>query len=408
MTWPSSDVNTTNADAGTDIPATFRTDVLDLLTKFNLLRNHVSSFGQTLLNRATAAVMRGDLGAAASGANGDITNMTALTTINSGPLAGMRNRIINGNFQVAQSGTVWSIATGSALSYLMDRWYGAATGANLSTTRITSGGGYRMQVAYSSGTNTGFVVGQRIESLASFPLVGSNAVFQAKLASNLLTSIIWTAYYATTTNSFGTPAGYTRTQIATGTFTINSTEATYSASLGTIPAGASAGIEIVFSSAVGLTTGKTFTLGDVQLESGSVATAFEFRHISQEITLCRRYLRPVFLGNSVVSLGNFPGIIGYVNTTTTALFPLPPDVYADMLRGGAFNAGDYLGGLYTGNSPTVNGVAITSFTVYFDTAMGLRYFMATVASGLTVGQAALLLIPNIGGGIGSLAMWCEI
>ncbi len=76
MTWPSSDVNTTNADAGTDSPATFRTDVLDLLTKFNLLRNHVSTLGQTLLNRATAALMRADIGAAASGANADITSLT--------------------------------------------------------------------------------------------------------------------------------------------------------------------------------------------------------------------------------------------------------------------------------------------------------------------------------------------
>lgn len=54
MTWPASDVNTTNADASTDSPATFRTDVLDLLTKFNLLRNHVSSFMQGLLASTTA------------------------------------------------------------------------------------------------------------------------------------------------------------------------------------------------------------------------------------------------------------------------------------------------------------------------------------------------------------------
>lgn len=75
MTWPTTDVVTTNADAGTDSPATFRSDVLDLLTKFNLMRNHVSSLGQTLLNRATAALMRSDLGA---GAVGD-TLITAVT-----------------------------------------------------------------------------------------------------------------------------------------------------------------------------------------------------------------------------------------------------------------------------------------------------------------------------------------
>lgn len=77
MTWPTENVNTTNADAGTDSPATFRTDMLDLLTKFNLLRSHVSTLGQTLLSRTTAVLMRGDIGAAASGANTDITSLSS-------------------------------------------------------------------------------------------------------------------------------------------------------------------------------------------------------------------------------------------------------------------------------------------------------------------------------------------
>jgi hypothetical protein len=63
MVWPTSDVNTGNADAGTDNPATFRTDVLDLLTKFNQLRAHVSTLGQTILGRNTPAQVRADLGA---------------------------------------------------------------------------------------------------------------------------------------------------------------------------------------------------------------------------------------------------------------------------------------------------------------------------------------------------------
>jgi hypothetical protein len=79
MTFPASDVVRTNADAGTDSPATFRTDALDLIDKFNLLRNHFSALAQTLINRSTAALMRTDLGAAASGANADITSLTTLT-----------------------------------------------------------------------------------------------------------------------------------------------------------------------------------------------------------------------------------------------------------------------------------------------------------------------------------------
>lgn len=62
MTWPASDVVTTNQDAPTDSPAAFRSDVLDLTGKFNQLRNHVTSLAQTLVSRATAALMRADLG----------------------------------------------------------------------------------------------------------------------------------------------------------------------------------------------------------------------------------------------------------------------------------------------------------------------------------------------------------
>jgi hypothetical protein len=50
MTWPASDVGTTNSDAGTDSPATARSDLLDLMQKFNQLRNHVTSLMQTVLN----------------------------------------------------------------------------------------------------------------------------------------------------------------------------------------------------------------------------------------------------------------------------------------------------------------------------------------------------------------------
>jgi|GEM_PF-2657685 len=89
MTWPAADVGTTNADAGTDSPATARTDLLDLMTKFNQVRNHVSAFIQTLLDDAAASNARTTLGAAASGANTDITSVASTTTIN-GTVIGYR------------------------------------------------------------------------------------------------------------------------------------------------------------------------------------------------------------------------------------------------------------------------------------------------------------------------------
>lgn len=62
MTWPASDVVTTNLDAGTDSPATARAQLLDLVQKFNQLRTHVSAAAQALLDDADAAAMRETLG----------------------------------------------------------------------------------------------------------------------------------------------------------------------------------------------------------------------------------------------------------------------------------------------------------------------------------------------------------
>lgn len=62
MTWPASDVVTTNLDAGTDSPATARAQLLDLVQKFNQLRAHVSAAAQALLDDADAAAMRTTLG----------------------------------------------------------------------------------------------------------------------------------------------------------------------------------------------------------------------------------------------------------------------------------------------------------------------------------------------------------
>lgn len=75
MTYPTAAVTTTNLDAGTDSPATARSDLLDAVQKLNQMIAHTSSFAATLLDDTTAAAARTTLSAAASGANVDITSL---------------------------------------------------------------------------------------------------------------------------------------------------------------------------------------------------------------------------------------------------------------------------------------------------------------------------------------------
>ena len=57
------------------------------------------------------------------------------------------------------------------------------------------------------------------------------------------------------------------------------------------------------------TLGATWSISNIQLEKGSTATPFEFRHYGQELALCQRYYWQD---------PNGVGGTGFINTTTTA------------------------------------------------------------------------------------------
>ena len=173
----------------------------------------------------------------------------------------------------------------------MDRFYGYCTGANVTGQRVAGTlSPYIYQfTGAASVTKIGFA--QRIEAQNSWNLAGNNAILSVDLANSLLTTVTWTAYYANTADTFGTLASPTRTQIATGTFTVSSTIARYSAVMA-IPAAATTGIEIELS--VGAQTSGTWKIGRMQLEKGGVATQFEVRPIGHELQLCQRYFEATY------------------------------------------------------------------------------------------------------------------
>ena len=220
-------------------------------------------------------------------AKGQVTS-TGTAAITSG-LTGFRNRIINGDMRIDQrnAGASQTFTAAAALAYSVDRFYGYCTGANVTGQRVAGTSPnefvYRFTGA-ASVTAIGF--GTRLEATNTTDLAGSTATLSVQLANSLLTSVTWTAYYASTKDQFGTLASPTRTQIATGTFTVTSTLTTYNTQI-SIPSAATTGIEIVFT--VGAQTSGTWTIDNVQLEAGSTATEFERRPIGTELALCQRY-----------------------------------------------------------------------------------------------------------------------
>ena len=218
------------------------------------------------------------------------TGITLAGQFDSASTFGFRNRIINGAMQIAQRATSATITAGSTIAAgysTVDRFYVYCTGANVTAAQVAGSGAIKNNLEITGGASvTAIGVGQRIEQLNSYDMAGSTATLSVNLSNSLLTTVTWTAYYATTADTFGTLASPTRTQIATGTFTVTSTLTNYSTQI-SIPAAATTGIEVVFT--VGAQTSGTWVIGNVQLEESSIATSFDYRPIGTELALCQRY-----------------------------------------------------------------------------------------------------------------------
>ena len=208
------------------------------------------------------------------------------------------NPVINGDFAVDQefAGASVTVTSGAALKYVIDGWYAWCTGANVTFQTTTVAGRKRARfTGAASNTLVGFAT--RMEALDTADFASKFATISALLSSSSITTVNWGLYYANSTDAFGTVASPTRTTIDTGSFTITSTETAYSdITAAALASGATTGLELVFT--IGALLGsQTFTIGDVQIEKGSVASPV-FANISYADNLgrCQRYLYVVTAG----------------------------------------------------------------------------------------------------------------
>ncbi|WP_342617240.1 hypothetical protein [Rhodoferax sp. GW822-FHT02A01] len=217
---------------------------------------------------------------------------TAITSINGGPLAG--SRLKNGNKLVAQRGTSATVTAGTAVPtastgyYTTDMFYAYCTGANVTLAQVAGSDATHKRDQFTGAASvTAIGHGYRLDAAESAHMAGQTCTYSVELANSLLTSVTWTAYYASTADAFGTIGTPTKTQIATGTFTVNSTVTKYSIQIA-LPAGATTGVEIVLT--VGAQISGTWTIGREDFRPGSVSpTYFEVPDSAQELIRCQRY-----------------------------------------------------------------------------------------------------------------------
>ena len=299
---------------------------------------------------------------------------------------GFRNRVINGDLRVDQrnAGASQTFTAAAVLAYSVDRFYGYCTGANVTGQRVAGTAPNEFAYRFTGAASvTGIGFGTRLEATNTRDLAGSTATLSVELANSVLTTVTWTMFYANSADAFGTLASPTRTQIATGTFTVNSTLTRYSTQV-SIPSAATTGLEIVFT--VGAQTSGTWTIDNVQLEAGASATDFERRPYGTELALCQRYYQARNSGGAYDC-----GCTGQAYSTSAVYGPISllmemrsaPTITLAQVGNGAGQISFMNSSL--SHPSTIGSIGVISISVNGFEIQGTGY-----TSGFTAGNASLL------------------
>ena len=310
------------------------------------------------------------------------TGITLATQFDSASTFAFKNRFINGAMQVAQrgtSGTSGAAVPTTAPTYpSVDRWYAYATGATVTVAQVAGTGAIKNNLQVSGAASvTAVGVGQRIEQLNCYDLAGSTCTLSVNMSNSLLTTVTWTASYATSANTWSA-----KTQIATGTFTVTSSLANYSAQI-VVPAAATTGIEILFT--VGAQTSGTWVIGNAQFEqSSTVATSFDYRPYGTELALCQRYYyRTTASGTNYSIFGT-----GWNESTTAGnhsiRFPVTMRIRPTALE--QSGTASHYGVLYAGTF--IVATSVPAFIAYTNSDMAA--VLTTTSAVLTAGQGSAL------------------
>ena len=251
----------------------------------------VTTKGDILVGTAADTLARQGVGANGSVLMADSaqTNGIAWSTAQTSN----RNAVINGNFDVWQRGTSFSISAGTPI-YTADRWtnYFNGTGTIAQETTVKPATSLASLKITATATSSDNAIFQLIEEENMARYRGKTVVLSLKLAGTATISPSVTLAYSTTADD-----------------TLTNTNIVISASSTTTPAiNASTFVTWVLTYAVP-TTAKTLRIGiltnavvntnvfyvsEVQLEAGAVATPFEFENYGTTLAKCQRYYCRVY------------------------------------------------------------------------------------------------------------------
>jgi len=243
-------------------------------------------------------------------------------SINGGPLAGMRNAIINGNFDIWQRGTSF---TGNEFG--ADRWFHRRIGTTHTTSRQAFTLGQtdvpneptyfcRTVVTSVAGASNIAALEQQIESVRTLANQQVTVSFWAKADATKNIAVEMLQNFGTTGSPSASVTGIGTTKVSVGTSwqKITVTANLPSISGKTLGSDNNDRLALVIwfdagsdfnarTDSLGQQSG-TFDIAQVQVEAGPVATPFERRPIGTELALCQRYYEK---SAGAVGFGTMPG-----------------------------------------------------------------------------------------------------
>jgi hypothetical protein len=349
------------------------------------------------------------------------TTAQLVSEINGGPIAGTRNRIINGDMRIDQRNAGAAITPlASVEAYSVDRWKGNQTLSSKYTLQqnagsITPPSGFTSYLGatslsgYSVLTGDTFLLTQEIEGFnsASFgfgtataatitlsfwvrsSLTGlfgggiSNGAQNRSYVFSYTINAANTWEYKTVTIS-GDTSGTWLSDNGSGIkvrFGLGS-GSTFSTTAGSWQAGDF--VQPSSTTSVVGTNGATFYITGVQLEPGTIATPFERRSYGQELALCQRYFQKTFgLAGDYLNYG--VGVMG----SSTVGFRVCIPIIVPMRTGPTLDL------LSTSLFDGINVAAVTATGTVRSTPTSYSIDLNVSGGGLTAFRPAQLLI-NVG------------
>jgi hypothetical protein len=322
-----------------------------------------------------------------------------------GNYAAGKNKVLNGDFNIWQRGTSFA-TTGGPVPYTADRFVvqNSGSGGSITISRqaftvgqtdVPNNPTYFLRTAYTTQPTSGGTsdVIQRIEDVSTFASQTVAVSFYAKASSTFtISAILGQGFGSGGSGDVYTGVTLSSSSVGTSWVRYTGTVTLPSISGKTVGAGNNLALYVRVNT---VTTGASWDLSNVQVEAGSVATAFQTATgtLQGELAACQRYFFLEGFGKSVaqriigaggyIAAGDANCVLNFpvtMRTTPSLVIATGTNYYAFLSAG---NALDYISSLTIINSsPTT----------------ALLYNSTEVAS--TAGQATFCLVLSNSGSIG--------